>query len=123
MKPQEVREMSDSELGTREHELVDELFHLRLRRATSQLPNPMKMRVSKRDLARVKTELRARALRGGVPTTSRSPAPAPARAEVAAPESAKPARGRAKAAPRGAARKAAAPKAKKPASSKGKKSR
>ena len=60
MKGQEVRDLSDVELRTREHELADELFHLRLRRATSQLPNPMKVRQTKRDLARVKTLLRQR---------------------------------------------------------------
>jgi large subunit ribosomal protein L29 len=60
MKAQEVRDMSDDELRTREHELADELFHLRLRRATSQLPNPMKVRETRRDLARVKTVLRQR---------------------------------------------------------------
>ena len=63
MKPQEVRDMSDDELHTREHELTDELFHLRLRRATSQLANPMKVRETKRDLARVKTALRDRTAR------------------------------------------------------------
>ena len=60
MKAQEVRELSLDELHTKEHELVEELFHLRLRRATSQLPNPMKVRQTKRDLARVKTALRER---------------------------------------------------------------
>jgi len=64
MKPRELRELSDAELRTRESELVDALFHLRLRRATSQLPNPMKVRETKRDLARVKTVLRARAAAG-----------------------------------------------------------
>jgi len=54
----------NTELRTRESELVDALFHLRLRRATSQLPNPMKVRETKRDLARVKTVLRARAAAG-----------------------------------------------------------
>jgi large subunit ribosomal protein L29 len=65
MKATEVREMTDAELHTREHELVDELFHLRLRRATSQLANPMKVRQTKRDLARVKTALRQRAKTAG----------------------------------------------------------
>jgi len=60
VKTQEVRDMSDDELHAREHELADELFHLRLKRATSQLPNPMKVRETKRDLARVKTALRQR---------------------------------------------------------------
>jgi large subunit ribosomal protein L29 len=60
MKPQEARDMSDDELRARERELADELFHLRLRRATSQLANPMKVRETKRDLARVKTVLKQR---------------------------------------------------------------
>jgi large subunit ribosomal protein L29 len=61
MKPQEARDMTDDELRNRERELVDEVFHLRLRRATAQLANPMKLRETKRDLARVKTVLRQRA--------------------------------------------------------------
>jgi len=65
MKGSEVREMTDAELHSREHELVEELFHLRLRRATSQLANPMKVRQTKRDLARVKTALRQRAKAAG----------------------------------------------------------
>ena len=52
--------MTDDELHARERELTDELFHLRLRRATSQLANPMKVRETRRDLARVKTVLRQR---------------------------------------------------------------
>ena len=52
--------MTDTELETRARELADEIFHLRLRRATSQLPNPMKLRETKRDLARVNTVRRER---------------------------------------------------------------
>jgi large subunit ribosomal protein L29 len=60
VKPQEVRELRDAELAAKARELGDELFHLRLRRATSQLANPMKVRQVKRDLARIKTVLRQR---------------------------------------------------------------
>ena len=60
MRTQDVRDLSDAELQARERELADELFHLRLKRATSQLPNPMKVRQTKRDLARVKTLLHER---------------------------------------------------------------
>ena len=56
--------MTEVELRTRERELTEELFHLRLRRATSQLANPMKVRETKRDLARVKTVLRQRTAGG-----------------------------------------------------------
>jgi large subunit ribosomal protein L29 len=61
MKVGELRNMSVDELHARERELTDEVFHLRLRRATSQLSNPMKLQESRRSLARVKTLLRERA--------------------------------------------------------------
>jgi large subunit ribosomal protein L29 len=61
MRAKDLREMSDSELHHKQTELTDALFHLRLRRATSQLENPMKVRQTRRDLARVLTILRQRA--------------------------------------------------------------
>ena len=67
LKPQQLRDMNDDELKARAGELGEELFHLRLRRATSQLSNPMKVRETRRDLARVKTVLRQRAQRSGSP--------------------------------------------------------
>jgi large subunit ribosomal protein L29 len=60
----ELRNLSADELRVRERELVEEIFHLRLRRATAQLSNPMKLRESRRTLARVKTLLRAHAPQG-----------------------------------------------------------
>jgi large subunit ribosomal protein L29 len=57
VKLRELRELGEPELRNRVTELTDELFHLRLRRATSQLPNPMKVRETKRELARVLTLL------------------------------------------------------------------
>ena len=63
MKPRELRDMSEDELRVKATELRDELFHLRLRRATSQLANPMKPRETRRDLARIETILRQRAPR------------------------------------------------------------
>ena len=57
MKLRELRELGEPELRNRVTELTDELFHLRLRRATSQLPNPMKVRETKRELASVLTLL------------------------------------------------------------------
>src|SRR5579875_2185025 len=65
MKAAELREMGLEELRAKERELVEELFHLRLRRATSQLPKPMKVRSTRRELARVKTVLRERTHGGG----------------------------------------------------------
>ena len=68
MKTRDLRDLGTDELRVREHELVDEIFHLRLRRATAQLSNPMKLRDSRRTLARVKTLLRERAGRGEAAT-------------------------------------------------------
>ena len=55
MQPSEIRNLSEAELEMRTRELEDELFMLQLRRATSQLENPMKLRVVRRDLARCRT--------------------------------------------------------------------
>lgn len=62
MEPKQLREMSTDELAQKQGELREEIFHLKLRRATSRLENPMKLRQSKRDLARVETILKERAL-------------------------------------------------------------
>jgi len=55
VQPSEIRDLSDLELETRTRELEEELFMLQLKRATSQLENPMKMRAVRRDLARCRT--------------------------------------------------------------------
>ena len=60
MRPSEIRDLSDTELETRLREVEEELFGLQLRRATSQLENPMKMRAVRRDLARLRTIQRER---------------------------------------------------------------
>jgi large subunit ribosomal protein L29 len=50
--------MSDDELRGKERELQEQLFKLRFRRAVGQLTNPLKIRETRRDIARVKTILR-----------------------------------------------------------------
>jgi large subunit ribosomal protein L29 len=65
VKLRELRDLGEAELRARATELADELFHLRLRRATSQLPNPMKVRETRRELARVRTLLGERARGAG----------------------------------------------------------
>ncbi|MBI4490761.1 MAG: 50S ribosomal protein L29 [Deltaproteobacteria bacterium] len=60
MEAKQMREMSTDELAQKRGELKEEVFHLRLRRATSRLENPMKLRQTKRDLARVETILKER---------------------------------------------------------------
>ena len=64
MEAKEFRDMSAEDLARKRIELREEIGHLRLKRATSRLENPMKLRQTKRDLARVETVLREKALRG-----------------------------------------------------------
>jgi large subunit ribosomal protein L29 len=58
MEAKELREMSLDELTQKRVELREEIGHLRLKKATSRLESPMKLRDTKRDLARVETVLR-----------------------------------------------------------------
>jgi large subunit ribosomal protein L29 len=60
----EARDWSEAELDARLHELEEELFGLQLKRATSQLENPMKVRSVRRDIARLKTVQRERVKAG-----------------------------------------------------------
>lgn len=55
MKATELRNMTAEELEAKERELADQLFALRLQKTTGQLENPAKMRLVRRDLARVLT--------------------------------------------------------------------
>ena len=55
MKPSELRELSIDELKEKETELAQELFNLRFQRAANQLENKMKIGLTKREIARVKT--------------------------------------------------------------------
>jgi len=61
MKAAEVREMSVDELRTREKELDDQLFRMRIQKSMGQLEAPVKVRDLRRDLARIKTILREKA--------------------------------------------------------------
>ena len=58
MKAAELRDLGADELGTKERELTDELFRMRIQKSMGQLENPDKIRMMRRDLARVKTVLR-----------------------------------------------------------------
>ena len=60
MEAEELRGLGTAEVLQKRRELIEEIFHLKLRRATSQLENPMKLRQARRDLARVETILQQR---------------------------------------------------------------
>jgi large subunit ribosomal protein L29 len=63
MQAKEIRDMTIDEMHQKERELAEELFRLRLRRSTGQLENPARVRLLRRDVARVKTILHERATR------------------------------------------------------------
>jgi large subunit ribosomal protein L29 len=58
MKAEEIRELAVDELRTRERELDDQLFRLRIQKSMGQLEAPAKVRGVRKDLARIKTILR-----------------------------------------------------------------
>jgi large subunit ribosomal protein L29 len=62
MKAKDYRHLSEGELNVKERELHEELFNLRFQQATGQLENLMRIPQVKREIARVKTLLREKAL-------------------------------------------------------------
>lgn len=65
MRAKDLRHLSEGELMVKERELAEELFNLRFQKATGQLENLMRITLVKRDIARVKTILKERALSKG----------------------------------------------------------
>mgnify|MGYP001090939660 CR=1 FL=1 len=55
--------MSPAELEAKLTDLKKDLFTLRMQHATNQLDNPIKINGVKKDIARIKTILREKALR------------------------------------------------------------
>ena len=64
MKAREMREMTLEELIAQEEELTEKLARERIQLSIKRLDNPLQIRVTKRDLARVKTVINER-LRAG----------------------------------------------------------
>ncbi|HHD11377.1 MAG TPA: 50S ribosomal protein L29 [Deltaproteobacteria bacterium] len=63
MKPEELRAMDINELKKKEQELKKELFNMRIQHSMGQLENPVRMRLVKKDIARVKTIIREKELK------------------------------------------------------------
>jgi large subunit ribosomal protein L29 len=57
-KARELREHNADDLRNRERDLTDQLFRLRIQKAMGHLDVPLKVRTTRRELARVKTVLR-----------------------------------------------------------------
>jgi large subunit ribosomal protein L29 len=58
MKAAELRDLGADELGVKERDLTDQLFRMRIQQSMGQLEAPDKIRMVRRDLARIKTVLR-----------------------------------------------------------------
>jgi large subunit ribosomal protein L29 len=57
MKPREVRDLTKDEILAKRDELEKEIFNLKIRQATKQIDNPLRIRVLRRELARITTIL------------------------------------------------------------------
>lgn len=64
MKASELRELTVEELREKKRNLSQELFNLRLQKATGQLGNTAMIPKTKRDLARVNTVIRGLEISG-----------------------------------------------------------
>ena len=62
MKASEIRQLTAEELNTKLNDLKAELFNLRFQLAINQLENPMRISAVKKDIARVRTVIRANEL-------------------------------------------------------------
>ena len=62
MKASEIRQLTAEELNTKLNDLKAELLNLRFQLAINQLENPMRISAVKKDIARVKTVIRANEL-------------------------------------------------------------
>ena len=58
MKASELRDLAADELSVKERDLTDQLFRMRIQKSMGQLESPNRIRLVRRDLARVKTMLR-----------------------------------------------------------------
>lgn len=67
MKAEKVRDMGADELSHKERELQEQLFRLRLQQSLGQLDNPLKIRETRRDIARLKTVRRSREKKAQAP--------------------------------------------------------
>ena len=57
MKMSEIKDLTPVELATKARDLRQEIFNLRLQQATSQLEKPARLRLLRKDIARLETRL------------------------------------------------------------------
>jgi large subunit ribosomal protein L29 len=57
MKFTEIKDLTHAELASKSRDLRQELFNLRLQKASAQLEKPARLRTLRRDIARVETRM------------------------------------------------------------------
>ena len=57
MKMSELKDSTPAELTARSRDLRQELFNLRLQKASAQLEKPARLRLLRRDIARIETRI------------------------------------------------------------------
>jgi large subunit ribosomal protein L29 len=70
MRPRQLRDLSDDELNKRLGETRQELFNLRFQSATGALENSARLRLAKREIARILTIKNERANEGAMERTT-----------------------------------------------------
>lgn len=55
MKASQIRELTREELQQRYDETTQELFNLRMQKSTGQIENPSRLRLLRREIARIRT--------------------------------------------------------------------
>jgi large subunit ribosomal protein L29 len=84
MRAEEIREMTLDDITARIRELEEEQFRLRFRSATEPLEDPLRLRVIRRDVARLKTVLREKQTAAPAPKSTKTKTPRPAKKAGAA---------------------------------------
>ena len=69
MRASDLREMGLEELNRKLAELRDELFKLKMRKGGEELPNPLRLRIVRRDVARCLTVLREKTMAAAAETS------------------------------------------------------
>jgi large subunit ribosomal protein L29 len=57
MKMNEIKDLTAQELAAKSRDLRQEIFNLRLQQASSQLEKPARLRLLRRDIARLETRI------------------------------------------------------------------
>ncbi len=64
MKAKEIKELTVEELMKKKKDIKEEIFNLRFQHSTGQLENTARMRLLKKDIARIETVLRQKESKG-----------------------------------------------------------